>query len=58
MATFAAVTVLSISNIVHMRKEAQEALVKQKVEYLASYVETVSRAEQERSANPARQAPS
>ena len=47
VATFAAVTVLSISNIVHMRKEAQEALVKQKVEYLASYVETVSRAEQE-----------
>lgn len=47
VATFAAVTVLSISNIVHMRKEAQEALVKQKVEYLARYVETVSRAEQE-----------
>lgn len=47
VATFAAVTVLSISNIVHMRKEAQETLVKQKVEYLASYVETVSRAEQE-----------
>ena len=47
VATFAAVTVLSISNIVYMRKEAQEALVKQKVEYLTSYVETVSGAEQE-----------
>ena len=47
VATFAAVTVLSISNIVYMRKEAREALVKQKVEYLTSYVETVSRAEQE-----------
>lgn len=45
--TFAAVSVLSISNIVHMRKEAREALVKQKVEYLTSYVETVGRAEQE-----------
>lgn len=45
--TFAAVTILSIGNIVHMRKEAREALVKQKVEYLTSYMESVGRAEQE-----------
>ena len=45
--TYAAVSVLSISNIFHMRKEAREALVRQKMEYLASYVETVRRAERE-----------
>lgn len=44
---FAAVSVLSISNIIYMRREAREALVKQKIGYLTSYVETVSRAEQE-----------
>ena len=45
--TFAAVSVLSISNIVYMRREAREALVKQKIEYLTSYVEAAGRAEQE-----------
>ena len=45
--TFAAVSVLSISNIAYMRREAREALVKQKVEYLTSYVEAAGRAEQE-----------
>ena len=30
-----------------MRRDAREALVKQKLEYLASYMETVSRAERE-----------
>lgn len=45
--TFAAVNVLSISNIYHMRKEAMNKLVKQNVEYLTAYVENVSKAEQE-----------
>lgn len=45
--TYAAVSVLSIGNIFYMRRDAREALVKQKLEYLASYMETVSRAERE-----------
>ena len=45
--TFAAVTVLSISNIFHMRKEAREALGRQKTDYLTDYVETVGKAERE-----------
>ena len=45
--TFAAVTVLSIRNIVYMRREERETLVRQKIEYLTGYVEAVSRAEQE-----------
>ena len=45
--TFAAVTALSVSNIFHMRKESRETLIRQKIEYLTGYVETVSRAEQE-----------
>ena len=45
--TFAAVTVLSVSNIFHMRKEAREALGRQKTDYLTDYVETVSKAERE-----------
>ena len=45
--SFASVSVLSVSNIFHMRKEAREALIRQKVEYLTDYVETVARAAQE-----------
>ena len=45
--TYASVSVLSIGNIFYMRRDAREALVKQKLEYLASYMETVSRAERE-----------
>lgn len=45
--TYAAVSVLSIGNIFYMRRDAREALVKQKLEYLTSYMETVSRAERE-----------
>lgn len=45
--TFVAVSVLSISNIYHMRKEAKSELIKQNVEYLMSYVENASKAEQE-----------
>lgn len=45
--TFIAVSVLSVSNIYHMRKEAKGELVKQNVEYLMSYVENASKAEQE-----------
>ena len=45
--TFASVSVLCVSNIFHMRKEAREALVRQKTEYLTDYVETVGRAEGE-----------
>ena len=45
--TYASVSVLSIGNIFYMRRDAREALVKQKLEYLTSYVETVGRAERE-----------
>ena len=45
--TYASVSVLSIGSIFYMRRDAREALVKQKLEYLASYMETVSRAERE-----------
>ena len=45
--TFASVSVLCVSNIFHMRREAREALVRQKTEYLTDYVETVGRAERE-----------
>ena len=45
--TYASVSVLSIGNIFYMRRDAREALVKQKLEYLTSYMETVSRAERE-----------
>ena len=38
---------MSIGNIFYMRRDAREALVKQKLEYLTSYMETVSRAERE-----------
>lgn len=45
--TFAAVNILSISNIYYMRKEARAELAKQNIEYLTSYIESVSKAEQE-----------
>ena len=45
--TFAAVNILSISNIYYIRKEAKAELTKQNIEYLTSYIESVSRAEQE-----------
>ncbi len=47
VSTFVSVSVLSISNIFYMRREAREALVRQSMEYLTNYVETVGRAMRE-----------
>lgn len=45
--SFAVASILIISNIHQMRKEARDELVKQNVEYLISYVENARKTEQE-----------
>lgn len=45
--TFAAVNVLSISSIYHMRKEALNDLVRQRAEYLMAHVKNADKAERE-----------
>ena len=45
--SFAVASILIISNIYQMRKEARDELVKQNVEYLISYVENARKTEQE-----------
>ena len=45
--SFAIASILIISNIYQMRKEARDELVKQNVEYLMSYVENARKTEQE-----------
>lgn len=45
--SFVAVNLVSVSNIYYMKKEARDALVKQKVEYFESYVENVRESEKE-----------
>ena len=45
--SFVAVTLVNISNIYYMKKEARDELVKQNVEYLTSYVEGVKEMEKE-----------
>ncbi len=45
--SFAMASILIISNIHQMRKEARDELVKQNVEYLTSYVENARKTEQE-----------
>ncbi len=45
--SFAVASILIISSIHQMRKEARDELVKQNVEYLMSYVENVRKTEQE-----------
>ena len=45
--SFAVASILIISNIYQMRKEARDELVRQNVEYLMSYVENARKTEQE-----------
>ena len=45
--SFAVASILIISNIYQMRKEARDELVKQNVEYLMSYMENARKTEQE-----------
>ncbi len=45
--SFAAANILIVSNIVHMRREARDKLVKQNVEYLSVYIDEARKKEQE-----------
>ena len=45
--SFGTASILIVSNIYQMRREARDELVKQNVEYLTAYVENVRKAEQE-----------